>query len=652
MKSFKNILKKVWFLALLSTVWLLSSVSAAPGLWWWIQWPSVKMQGIPLQNVEVPVWTTSVDALYFGAGASEDAQVRWLMFQWNQFFDANHIETARLWQLTNNGWSAVGVLPGTLINDGDNTLLWDASYGNIVLDASTPEQFLLTVDIVDDNNLLGHEISVKLVKAKIAGLQTGLPATVYGLPVSSNNTITLIEQGKIKVDGINLWDAYVFPHTDDVEALKFVLVSSVDAEIEDMIFEGGEDFDDEHLDDAVLYMKDGNDWIALDNVNINSSTNSIFEIENMGINIDAYEEKMFLLTLDIVNNNSALGGEISVDLIDLIAENISSGNDIIDLYGLPASSNNTIYIDEATLAVNALSLSDVEVLFWSYNVDAMLFEAETGIFPVEIDEMLFIGNENFDEDHITAVRLWMETSNYGRVELETHSGFDIYNNAIEFDDLDVYVPANSTQVFLLTVDISDDPSIIGDMVSVQLVNLEANDDNHDPVAVEWLPADSGRDITIVWLGSLEITPVLLSDIEVSIGSDEVDALKFTAEANNALIEIEDMTFVGNSDFDEDHVMEVKLWKEVSYGWELIDTEPGFAIDVNNEVEFNNIDVYIPENSTQDFLVTLDIVDDTNIIGDIISLRLTEVEAEDENSGEDVEAAWLPADSGRAITLIQ
>lgn len=65
---------------------------------------------------------------------------------------------------------------------------------------------------------------------------------------------------------------------------------------------------------------------------------------------------------------------------------------------------------------------------------------------------------------------------------------------------------------------------------------------------------------------------------------------------------------------------------------MIDEEGGFDIAANGQIDFDNFDeIEIEPGSTQLFLVTVDIVDGTTVIGRTITAEVQDIEADDEDN---------------------
>lgn len=251
------------------------------------------------------------------------------------------------------------------------------------------------------------------------------------------------------------------------------------------------------------------------------------------------------------------------------------------------------------VSVEGINLTDVDVPLGSQNVDIIKFQVENdGDTTIEVEELTFEGIENFDEDYIDALRLWQRTD-LGFELLEEQSGFNIIDMTISFDDFDeISVIGDDTQEFLLTVDITDDAEVVGDTIEVELTGIDAEDDNGNTVAVEGLPTNSDRQVTIVDFGSLMIevdnTDALTDDSEYVVAGSLLNEVPYVASfeftVDNEPVEIEDLDVLvyGDESWFAQGASEVILFDEdqnviasevVTQGW---------------VVSFDNIDLFVDE----------------------------------------------------------
>jgi hypothetical protein len=116
--------------------------------------------------------------------------------------------------------------------------------------------------------------------------------------------------------------------------------------------------------------------------------------------------------------------------------------------------------------INGISLSNVDVVKGAKNVDVVMFEVETDdVSAVEVDGFILKGDivagstsglTVVDRKVVSALRLWKKT-NSGWELLDEESGSSLNSEEINFDSFStVIVPSSSTQLFLVTVDVTDD----------------------------------------------------------------------------------------------------------------------------------------------------------------------------------------------------
>lgn len=430
-------------------------------------------------------------------------------------------------------------------------------------------------------------------------------------------------------------------HFDDIELVVVIDGSrrTYDLDIND----DGTGFDAEDDDLSIFLPETGDVTVILEADTINTFPTA---------SVDGNDE--FRVTLDInCTTNSCTGLEI-----------IENDDDEVVTDLVPTSITfDTLRFVETEIEVNGISLTNVDVVKGSVNVDAVMFEVETDdVSSASVEGFVFDGTSTagltFGQDLVTALRLWKKTAS-GWELLEEQGGFDIETSGeITFDDFDdIIVPVSSTQLFLLTVDVTDSDAAAAPVeseFSVSLVAADIDDDDNKSLLglTDTLTVASNRTIRVTGAGELSIT-VDNSDNEtdepkfVLAGSTEA-ASEFVASfelvATNEGIDIEDAilhaTFAGGSFVNA--VMEVVVYdddKTTELFREVINTT---NVASPLEIDMNNINLVIDEGSTNIYVkvVTEPIGDNQNgdeVVDATFSLEVAEVDGVD--SGDDVAVTY-------------
>lgn len=263
-------------------------------------------------------------------------------------------------------------------------------------------------------------------------------------------------------------------------------------------------------DDLSIFLPSGSDIT----VTLEADTINTFPAAS----IDGDDE--FRVSLRINCNTSSCTG---LEIIE------NSDDEVVtDIVPTSITFDNITFVD-STIEVNGIALTPVDVVKGSVNVDTVMFEVETDdVSSASVEGFVFNGTSTaglaFGQDLITALRLWKKTSS-GWELLEEQGGFDIDNSGeITFDDFgDIIVPVSSTQLFLLTVDVTDSDEAASPTQSDFSVVLQAADiDDDDNKSLlnysNLLNISSNRNIVVTGAGEL--------DVNIDNSDDEVDEAKY------------------------------------------------------------------------------------------------------------------------------
>ena len=155
----------------------------------------------------------------------------------------------------------------------------------------------------------------------------------------------------------------------------------------------------------------------------------------------------------------------------------------------------------------------------------------------------------------------------------------------------------------------------------------------------------------------QVSLIPLADIDVVRGADDVVALQFEIEAEESSdIFIDEFTVnvrsnSGAAAATNQEIAEVKLYQGSISEANLLDSESGSQIGTTGDVSFDDVDdIFIAANDTEEFIVTISIVDgnDASDNSDYVA-TLTALDIDDDENDE-IEANGLPLTSARDITV--
>ena len=308
----------------------------------------------------------------------------------------------------------------------------------------------------------------------------------------------------------------------------------------------------------------------------------------------------------------------------------------------------TIDLVSSAVELTRLSLGPVNVVRGSTNIDAIKFQVSAddagNVFVQSFDFNVDVnvGACTPDSSMLAAVKLWRATGASGGYELlEQQGGFDLSPaGVITFDDFtEVEVMSSKDQVFLLTVDITDDNNLAGCVFDVEVSGADVEDDDNKDLTESGIPTSVGRQITITSAGSLSVnldeTDTLANrNKHVLAGTTSDYIAAFELIGDNEPIEIEDLILnvagAGAGDF-ADSISEVILYKQdgTEIGREAVSTTP---------VMFDNINLVIPDGSMNIYVkVVADMIGSSQngVPMDDVTIALEVDNAKGDNSGADV-----------------
>jgi hypothetical protein len=237
-------------------------------------------------------------------------------------------------------------------------------------------------------------------------------------------------------------------------------------------------------------------------------------------------------------------------------------NDIVPSF----LSFNTVDLVESAVTITEIPLSDINIVRGATDVVALQFQIETDqVSPAFLQDITFEGNGNFDQNHVSAVRLYRGVPEGTNTLVEAQGAFDINGNQITFDSFpEIEIPVNSTQPMFVTFDVVDDPTIVGDDVEVN-IDTDVNDlpslddDDNDDMEVT-VNTQSPRTVTIEDFGTLtcnfDLSDSSVEDPTIVLGGTTSDLLgSWEITADNEPIWVRDIEFTAvgagfSTSFDE------------------------------------------------------------------------------------------------------
>jgi len=301
--------------------------------------------------------------------------------------------------------------------------------------------------------------------------------------------------------------------------------------------------------------------------------------------------------------------------------------------------------DEVTLAlfdvnINAgqdLSLEDI-----SFTVDAPGFGGDSGLDTYFENVQLVVTIDGDDQTYDVDVT---------QINSGTFTAGD--------DDLGIFLPdTGEISIALIADTVSTiDNNAIGEefMASLNVgTDVEIIENEDDEEVTDIVPSSMTFDTLTFVETSIDINSINLSNVDVVIGADNVDAVLFeveTDDVSSALVEGFTFTASGTITVDQNLITALRLWMQTDDGWELLDEESGFDID-SEIVTFDSFDdVIVDAASEQLFLLTVDVIDNDTIAGETFSWELTSSDIEDDDNVQLCNPATsCNADSTRDITV--
>ena len=220
---------------------------------------------------------------------------------------------------------------------------------------------------------------------------------------------------------------------------------------------------------------------------------------------------------------------------DLVIKESDDDEQVMDLVPSFISFDGIDLVD-SSVDVTEITLSDTSVVRGAEDVVALQFQVETdSVSSAFLQEIAIQGTANFDTDHVSAVSLFRGTPSGTHTLVESNGGFDINSNSITFDNFDeIEIPLNSTQPFFVTIDVVDDPTIVGDTLALYVDTSPApklDDDNNNDMDVN-VTSVGTRTMTITNFGTLAC------DFDVNDEETDVPSIVLGGEESNYLASFE------------------------------------------------------------------------------------------------------------------
>jgi len=182
-------------------------------------------------------------------------------------------------------------------------------------------------------------------------------------------------------------------------------------------------------------------------------------------------------------------------------------------------------------------------------------------------------------------------------------------------------------------------------------NLKIVENDDDRVVTDITPSVVTSDkIQVVDSAASVVALTLSTPFNAVVGSENVVAGDFQIRTTNAgSVAVQSIVFSGNTNFTSTLISQLKLWRQVGSTWQEIDAQAGFDIS-SSLVTFDNFDeIVIPASSTQNFRLTLDLVNGSST-GTIAALSVNSVSMQDGENNDITASNTFPVGLVRAITV--
>jgi hypothetical protein len=319
--------------------------------------------------------------------------------------------------------------------------------------------------------------------------------------------------------------------------------------------------------------------------------------------------------------------------------------DVSDFDPVPTASEFTITAGDVTLAENQLPSRKIR----QNQADVVLADFDvivTAGKDLTLEDIRFdlattvpfngvVGFDDLFED--VQLEVWV---NGARKTFDLNASYPGQQSATYSDtQMAIAIPANADVQVRLVADTLT--TLDGDLIDARFEvtlntanGFEMIENGEDEVVEDITPSVLTFNSIDVVDSSFAVTRLNRGNVSVVRGSKDIDAIAFQVKADDVSdIFIQDITIEGVENFAQSHVSQVKLWNWVDGAWTLVATEGGTKIAGGDLVfdKFNEIKVMKSE--TMQFLVTVDIVNDINNVGDVIEVRIPAggVTADDDNN---------------------
>ena len=315
----------------------------------------------------------------------------------------------------------------------------------------------------------------------------------------------------------------------------------------------------------------------------------------------------FGASVDITAVNAAQLGSLTIDAGELTLSDIDASSDKIR-----ADKKN---VDLGSIKVTNVSGADLELqkftVTYTISNGTTLFDSAVEIF------------ENFEaEINGTTYELDLVTTSSG-VTTGTYSD----------TDLDVIIPEGTTEILLRADTKKSVPANVTVDLSVESINTSGNgfyvvETEEEEAVSDITPSSlSFKKLTFIDAGAT-LTAVPLADVKVVRGSSNIVANQFeiTAEEASDIIidEVQatlkvDSSSVFSTNAANLYVSEVALYKTSVSDSNLLDRVSGSKISSAGNIDFDGFEVTVPADDEETFLVTVSIVDGSDVEDKVIAI---------------------------------
>jgi hypothetical protein len=531
------------------------------------------------------------------------------------------------------------------------------SNGGVVVKAGETTTITIVADINTTGNANGDEFSIELTEVVAS-------STVDGLSNLEANTMKVggVDAATIDInEGSSLSD--VKAGDTDAEVAKFEIEGDNDSDVVlhsiTLKQEGTIDEEDEMANFSLVHEGDVLATVASSNGKYVTFTLS------EGFNIEEDKTEDFEVTADIIGGaGKTINFEIDKTL-DVTAEGVKYG------FGaavtLTDSDFQTVNVDAGELSLSDMDAPSDKIRQDKKNVELGSIKVTNvagqnlELQKLGVDVVSVGANVNAMLENFEAV---IDGTSY-ELDIDTASAA---SNATFFEDTDLdIVLAQGVTTIVFRADTKETLNA-GDTLTLSISNLATSGDGgvfyveetEDDVAVSDITPSSltFKDLEVI-ASAATAASVPLANVTVVRGAEAVVAAQFEVEAEEASsIELDDIVVTVAADggafntttrLPQNYVSKLALYKGSVSDANLLDEVTGSKVATSGQVTFDGFKVLIDADQKETFIVTVNIVDGADPVGEAITVATTTMSAEDDDN-DDITVVNQALASNKTITV--